>query len=50
MIKKKWNSLTHLSGKPRLGPLSVPKLEELLGRCRPRMKTKIMNELAKRSK
>ena len=50
MIKKKWNSLTHLSGKPRLGPMSTEALQDLLGKCRPRMKTKIMNELEKRSK
>ena len=50
MIKKKWNSLTHHSGKPRLGPMSTEKLEEMLKTCRPRHKNKITNELAKRSK
>jgi len=50
MIKKKWNSLTHHSGKLRLGPMSTEKLEEMLKTCRPRHKNKITNELAKRSK
>tara|TARA_B110000285_G_C15086144_1_gene596321 strand:- start:1257 stop:1412 length:156 start_codon:yes stop_codon:yes gene_type:complete len=49
-VKKKNSPLTYESGKPRLGPMSTGKLEEMVKTCRPRYKNKIINELAKRSK
>jgi hypothetical protein len=49
-VKKKNSPLAYESGNPRLGPMSTAALQDLLGKCRPRHKNKIINEIAKRNK
>lgn len=43
--RKHADPLKTRTGKTRLGPLSLPKLEEMLAKARPRDKTKIQNRI-----